>query len=194
MNDQQLQESISDTISALDNKVHDLATASQGRYRMLVEAGATMPAFGEYEPADDEGREAIRDAAREAYEDIMEDVDAALAGARRAMSEPAKADDAATVGLALGRVSVTETELQALLDRYASNYQLAAAICERAHREGFYLDGEPEPVRIFREDASRAAARVLDRYNRAAVIVGPEDFAGDVVRALRHIDVMGRQY
>ena len=58
MNDQQLQESISDTISALDNKVHDLATASQGRYRMLVEAGATMPAFGEYEPADDEGRDA----------------------------------------------------------------------------------------------------------------------------------------
>lgn len=194
MDDQKLISDIASDVQDLDAKVRDIAAASQRRYRMGIPAGQTVQEFGEYEPADDEGREAVRAACTAAYDEILEDVDRHIRMVTRDMSEPAKADDAATVALTLAREHVTEGELQALLDRYKGNYQLASAITERAHRSGMYLENEPEQVRIFRDDAAIRAHAVTSRYNRGAFMDSPDSFASDVVMALRHIDMFGHRY
>lgn len=194
MDDSVLIRSISETVEGLDQKVQGIASASQRRYRMGIEAGQTVHEFGEYEPADDEGREAVRAACTAAYDEILEDVDRHIRMVTRDMSEPAKADDAATVALTLAREHVTEGELQALLDRYKGNYQLASAITERAHRGDMHLENEPEQVRIFRGDAAIRARAVTSRYARDRFMDSPDSFATDVVMALRHIDMFGRRY
>lgn len=194
MDDQKLVKAIAADVDALDNKVRSIASMSHQRYRLHAKPGTVMRGFGEFEAADAEGREAIAAACSEALTKIMKDVDARLSAEGRTLSESARADDAATVSLTLSRDHVSAAELQALLDRYASNHQLASAICDRADRDGIRLDGRPDPVRIYREDAATAAARVLDRYSVGALFFSPEIFAEDVVRALRHIDVMGNPY
>lgn len=194
MDDSKLVQAITEDVEALDNKVREIAAASQRRYRMGIEAGQTVHSFAENEPADEDGRIAIAEACRDAYAEIMEDVDRHLAAASRTMSAPASADDVATVTFAIGREHITRDELQALLDRYGSNYQLASGICERAHRAGYYLDNEPVAVRVYRDDASERAARVLSRHNEGSFIIPAQTFADDVVGALRHIDFLGKAY
>ena len=110
------------------------------------------------------------------------------------MSAPASADDVSTVHFALSRENITRDELQALLDRYRGNYQLAAGITERAHQGGIFLDGEPESVRVFRDDALTAAGQVFNRYNPNQSMFSAGVFADSVVSALRHINALGMPY
>lgn len=194
MNDQTLVSNITADIESLDNKVHSIAADSQRRYKLDAEPGTVMHSFGEYEAADQEGRDAIAQACRDAFAAIMEDVDRHLAAANRTMSAPASADDVATVQFTLSREGVTRDELQSLLDRYRGNYQLARGIAERAHHDGYFLDNEPEAARVYRDDASKAAARVLTRHNQYGPLWPAESFADDVLHALRHIDVFGKAY
>jgi len=194
MDDQRLIADIASDVQDLDNQVRGIAAASQRRYRMGIQPGRTVQEFGEYTVADDEGRAEIRDACRSAYEQIMADVDRHIDAANRTMTTPASADDVSTVSFTLARENVTRDELQALLDRYRGNHQLAAGIIERAHKGGIYLDGEPDSVRVFREDAARAAGRVLNRYNSQSVILPADDFAANVVMKLRHLDILGNAY
>lgn len=194
MDDKRLVSDITADVEALDNKVREIAAASQRRYRLNAEPGTVMHSFAENEPADEEGRNAITEACRDAYHEIMGDVDRHLSAANRTMSAPATADDVATVQFALGREGISRGELQALLDRYKGNYQLASGICERAHRAGYYLDNEPAPLRVFRDDADRAAAHVLTRHNQHSTILPAADFATNVVMHLRHVDFLGREY
>lgn len=194
MDDSKLVQAIAEDVEALDGKVLRIAADSQRRYRLNAEPGTVMHSFAENEPADEDGRIAIAEACRDAYAEIMEDVDRHLAAANRTMSAPASADDVATVTFALSREGITRDELQALLDRYKGNFQLASGICERAHRAGYYLDNEPEAVRVYRDDASKRAARVLSRHNKGSFIIPAQTFASDVVGALRHIDFLGKAY
>ena len=194
MDDSKLVQAIAEDVEALDGKVLRIAADSQRRYRLNAEPGTVMHSFAENEPADEDGRIAIAEACRDAYAEIMEDVDRHLAAASRAMSAPASADDVATVTFAIGREGITRDELQSLLDRYKGNFQLASGICERAHRAGYYLDNEPEAVRVYRDDADKRAARVLSRHNKGSFIIPAQTFADDVVGALRHIDFMGKAY
>lgn len=194
MDDQTLARDISIDVEQLDNTVRGIAAASHQRYRMSAAPGTVVPDFGEYEPADEDARAQIAAACSDAYAEIMEDVDRHISAAHRTMSEPASADDVATVTFALSREGITGDELQALLDRYKGNYQLASGIVERAHAAGVRLRDEPEGLRVYRSDADRAAARVLQRYNTHSVMLNAADFATDVVMHLRHIDFMGRAY
>ena len=194
MNDDRLIQAIATDVEDCDNKVRQIASASQARYRATLAPGSVVRDFGEFAPADDKGREDIRSVVADAIDEIAEDIEGHIRAAARSLSEPAHADDAATVALTLARERVDENELQALLDRYKNNYQLSAAVCERAHRAGFFLDGEPEQVRIFRSDASERAHRLASRYNEGGLWLSPESFADEVVRALRHVDMLGRPY
>ena len=194
MDDQKLVNDVTAHVAALDRRVHALAAESQRRYRISAEPGTVMHTFDEYEAADTEGREAIADACHEAYEQILEDVDRHIADIERTMSAPASADDVSTVNFTLARENVTRDELQALLDRYRTNHQLAGGIVERAHRDHLHLDNEPEAVRIFRDDASQAAGRVLTRYGKGAYVYPASEFADDVAHALHRIDMFGRAY
>lgn len=194
MDDSKLVQAIAEDVEALDGKVRRIAADSHQRYRLNAEPGTVMRSFAETEPADADARAAIADACRDAYAEIMEDVDRHLAATNRTMSAPASADDVATVQFALSREGVTRDELQSLLDRYRGNYQLARGIAERAHHDGYFLDNEPEAVRVYRDDASKAAARVLTRHNQYGPLWPAESFADDVLHALRHIDVFGKAY
>ena len=198
MDDKQLMADITASVTDLDEQVRGIASESQRRYRMGIPAGQTVRAFGEFEPADDEARAGIRAACQAAYEGIMAKVDRHIDAINRDMTAPASADDVATVSFTLARENVTRAELQALLDRYRDNHQLAAGIIERAHRSDIYLDGEPAHVRVYRDDADRAARHVFDRYDgrydgRSAVM-GAGILAEDVVHALRHVDMFGMRY
>ena len=198
MDDKLLIDSIATTVESLDSKVRALAAASQGRYKLGLNAGQSVREFGEYEAADDEGRDAIRVACRAAYEEIMSDIDRTIDAEKRVMGEPANANDVATVQLTLGRKHVTKDELQVLLDRYKGNYQLASAICDRARQDHIYLSGEPQKPRAFRSDADERALRVLYRYGAFGFNTGfmgsAQSFAENVVMALRHIDIFGNTY
>lgn len=194
MDDQKLISDIASDVQDLDNQVRGIAAASQRRYRMGIPAGQTVRSFGEYDVTDDEGRAEVRAACQSAYDAIVSDLDRHISAANRVMSTPASADDVATVHFTLARENVTRDELQALFDRYKGNYQLAAGITERAHQGGIYLDGEPESVRVFREDALTAAGKVFNRYNPNQSMFSADVFADSVVSALRHIDALGRAY
>ena len=194
MDDQKLISDIASDVQDLDAKVRNIATASQRRYRMGIPAGQTVREFGEYDVADEDARAEVRAACQSAYDEIVADLDRHISAANRTMTTPASADDVATVHFTLARENVTRDELQALLDRYRGNHQLAAGIAERAHQSGIYLDGEPEPTRVFRDDALTAAGQVFNRYNPNQSMFSADVFADSVVGALRHIDALGRAY
>lgn len=195
---QTLERDIADEIQSLDNRVHNIAATSQRRYRMDAMPGTAIPDFGEFQAADDEGRAAIRDACQSAYRSVMRRVDMRIASVNSELTESARADDVATVTLTLSRENVTRGELQALLDKYRNNYQMAAAIVERAHKADMFLDGEPYALRVYREDAdSKAREVVAGRHGSpfgGAFVGSPDMAASSVVSSLHHVDMFGRAY
>lgn len=188
--------SIETELEHLDTKARTIASDSQRRYRLSMDAGQAMPTFGDYSLADDRSRKEMRDAEREAFNEIMSVIDRALAADRRSMSAPANANDVATVQLALSRENIDEEELRALYERYGSNYQLATAIRERADKARVTIEGAP--LKLDRAEGERRAARVTlglrSSGSTTLAFDSPSLAARDIVDGLAHLDIFGRVY
>lgn len=188
----QLTESIEYEIARFDTRAAEIARASQSRYRMGMEAGQTMPDFGEYSVPDDAGREQMQAARAEATAAIVGTIDARIASDRRRRTAPASADEVATVTLACSRESIGEDELVALFERYGSNYQLGAAIVERAAKAHVQIPGA-ESFSVDRQEAVRRASRaMLSRHTQGVINYSPDFIASSIVDGLIHRDLFGR--
>ena len=184
-----LKSSIQSDIEFCDKEVRDAAAKSHYRYKMSAELGSTIPAFGEFEAADDEGREEIRGIVNRAYDKAIGHVDYFMALANADMTQPAKADDVATVTLALNRKNISEKELNALYDRYGSNYQLARAIRERGFQDGKFI-GE-RALEYYPDDAKQILGGLYSRYRKGSPRPA-SILADDTVMQLEHRDMFGK--
>lgn len=190
-NIERLTSQITSIIESCDRDVADIAAASQASYKRAMPAGATVPAFGPFDVASDADREAVSDRTGRAYREIESIIKTDHEYHVRLLSEPASADDAATVALTLSRKHVTEEELVALLDRYEGNYQLSAAIREKAHEMGYLLTASGPTADV--GAALSKAARLGNRYAGRHVMPASLE-AEDIVDAFTHRDLFGGFY
>lgn len=189
---------IADRVTALDREVHAIAASSQENFRRNLKPGESVPNFGEYEAADDDAARRIYEADIDAYHDVLDLVDIEVRHSQNAISEPASADAVSTVALALSRENIGAEELQALLDRYGSNYQLQAAILERAAKAHVFLSGKP--MFTHKTDAETAAGHIINRHGyrnhslSSGMMLSPAIIAENILMRLYHVDVQGHLF
>ena len=191
MNIESLKSSIQAEIEDCDKAVRDAAAQSHHRYKVNAELGSTIPAFGEFEAADEEGRDEIRGIVRKAYDRANDHIDYFMALANADMTKPAKADDVATVTLALNRKKISESELNALYERYGDNVQLARAIRDRGLQDGVFI-GDAS-LEYYPDDAKKALGSIYNRY-RGGSPYPAKFFADDVAMQLEHRDMFGKPF
>lgn len=190
-----LEASIASEVDAFDSKARAIAQGSQNRYRMSMEAGQTMPAFGEYDAPDELGRERMQEARAAAYDEIVGAIDRRISSVRMRRTAPANADDVATVTLACSRENIGEDELVALFERYGSNYQLGAAIVERASKAHVLIPGAAA-FRVDRQEAVRRAYNVVHNRHTAGGFLdsSPDSVANYVLDGLTHRNLFGQEW
>lgn len=180
-----------------DSRFH--ASTSQEDFRLVAPPGSVVPNFGEFEGADDGAREAIKQCQLDAYHACERALNKFVEKVNAAYVEKPNTSDLETVKLALSREVIPDSELRALYSEYGGNYQLAAAIYEKAKKQA--KDNETFCVlpplvitAIHPEDATQAIGEVLHRYDDARVIMSADLVAETVADKMLHVDVFGHNY
>lgn len=130
-----MEKAISEEVNRCTLDLCDIAEDSQRDYRLSLKPGDRIAEYGPLDILTDEGRAEKSARLKSATANINAIIDAERANLETLMTEPATADEVATVSLALSREGITEEELRVLYKRYMGNYQLAIAIegCAKSH-------------------------------------------------------------